>query len=129
MCLVYKVKNSIISFREFEYKINEDREFRRVIGIEKSLDYFYFVKYAVMIEEKYLVDIKEILVSVINLDISICVVDLILLRSSKNDRYAVIGVCVVLGFYNGYKLYLFVIGKDEIIFLVWEFFCVNEYDS
>lgn len=128
-CLVYKVKNSITSFRELEYKINEDREFRRAIGIEKSPDHSYFAKYAAMIEEKYLADIKEILGSAINPDTSICVVDSTPLRSSKNDRHAATGVCAVLGFYNGYKLHLLVTGKDEIIPLAWEFSCANEHDS
>ena len=35
-CFVYKVKNKINSFRELEYKINEDEEFKKAIGIEKS---------------------------------------------------------------------------------------------
>lgn len=35
-CFVYKVINRITSFRELEYKINEDTEFKRMIGAEKE---------------------------------------------------------------------------------------------
>ena len=35
-CLVYNARNSITSFRELEYKINENGEFRRVMGSSKK---------------------------------------------------------------------------------------------
>ncbi|BCS82082.1 hypothetical protein CaldiYA01_20420 [Caldicellulosiruptor diazotrophicus] len=57
-----------------------------MIGIEKSPDYSYLAKYAAMIEEEYLADIKGILVSAINPDTSICVIRSTPLRSSKNDK-------------------------------------------
>jgi len=43
-CLVYKVKKGIKSFRELEYRINQDTEFKQVVGIEESPDYSYFAK-------------------------------------------------------------------------------------
>ncbi len=43
-CFVYKFKNKINSFRELEYRINEDGEFKKAIGIEKSPDHTYFSK-------------------------------------------------------------------------------------
>ncbi|WP_232841574.1 transposase [Caldicellulosiruptor acetigenus] len=81
------------------------------------------------IEEKYLADIKEVLISAISADTNICIVDSTPLRSTRNDRQAATGACVTLGFYKGYKLHLLCTGKDEIILLSWEITCANVHDS
>ena len=43
-CLVYKVKRGIASFRELEYRINQDTEFKKSIGIEKKSRLFIHSK-------------------------------------------------------------------------------------
>jgi len=50
-CLVYKVKRGITSLRELEYRINQDTEFKKSIGLEKSPDYSYIARLAAKIEE------------------------------------------------------------------------------
>lgn len=49
------------NFRELEYRINEDEEFKKVIGIKKSPDHSYFSKWAKVIEEEYIEGIARIL--------------------------------------------------------------------
>lgn len=44
VCFVYKVKNKMKSFKELEYKINEDEKFNQVIKMGKSFEYLYFFK-------------------------------------------------------------------------------------
>ncbi|WAM34968.1 ISNCY family transposase [Caldicellulosiruptor morganii] len=128
-CFVYKVKNRINSFRELEYKINEDEEFRKTIGIEKSPDHSYFSKWAKMIEEEYIEAIARILVREIDPETRVCAIDSTPLRSSRGDREAGVGRCVSLGFYNGYKLHVLATVEDEVIPIVWWLTCANIHDS
>lgn len=128
-CFVYKVKNKISSFRELEYKINEDDEFKKAIGIEKSPDYSYFSKWAKIIEEKYIEAIARILVKEIEPQVKVCAVDSTSLRSCKSNKEAKFGVCVRLGFYKGYKLHLVATVGDEVIPIAWLLICTNVHDS
>ena len=128
-CLVYKVKKGIKSFRELEYRINQDIEFKRAIGIEESPNYSYFAKLLRKIEEKYMQDIREILIAEIEPDISIAIVDSTPLRSAKNDSEAKIDIHITIGFFRGYKLHLLCAGKEEVIPLFWILTGANEHDS
>lgn len=128
-CFVYKVKNKINSFRELEYKINEDEEFKKAIGIEKSPDHTYFSKWAKVIEEEYIEGIARILVREIDPQTKVCAIDSTPLRSSRGDKEAEVGVCVSLGFYNGYKLHVLATVESEVIPIVWWLTCANIHDS
>ncbi len=113
--MVYKVKKGIKSFRELEYRINQNKEFKQVVGIEESPDYSYFAKLSRKIEEEYMQDIKDVLIAEIEPDMSIVIVDSTPLRSAKNDSEAKIGIHITIGFYRGYKLHLLCTGKEEVI--------------
>jgi len=128
-CLVYKVKKGIKSFRELEYRINQDTEFKRAIGMEESPDYSYFAKLSRKIEEEYMQDIREILIAEIEPDIGIAIVDSTPLKSAKNDSEAKVGIHITIGFYRGYKLHLLCTGKEEVIPLFWILTGANEHDS
>nr|WP_237698962.1 transposase [Caldicellulosiruptor obsidiansis] len=128
-CLVYKVKRGIASFRELEYRINQDTEFKKSIGLEKSPDYSYIAKLAAKIEEDLLQAIRDVLIAEINPDVSITIVDSTPLRSSKQDKEAKIGIHVTIGFYKGYKLHLLCTGKEEVLPLFWILTTANKHDS
>ena len=51
------------------------------------------------------------------------------MRSSRGDKEAEVGVCVSLGFYNGYKLHVLATVEDEVIPIVWWLTRANIHDS
>jgi len=83
--------------------------------MEESPNYSYFAKLLRKIEEKYMQDIREILIAEIEPDISIAIVDSTPLRSAKNDSEAKIDIHITIGFFRGYKLHLLCAGKEEVI--------------
>ena len=51
------------------------------------------------------------------------------MRSLRGDKEAGTGVCISLGFYNGYKLHVIATVEDEVIPIAWWLTRANVHDS
>jgi hypothetical protein len=128
-CMIYRVKDSIFSLRELEYKIKQDIVFRHIINLFQVPDYSTFSLRAAALEKHIYYAIYAIFVELIDPSVRICAVDGTALRSSKYDSKAKCGRGTRLGKYKGYKLHCAASVTDTILPLSFSLTTANVYDN
>lgn len=129
LCLIYRIKNSIFSFRELEYRLKRDNEFCNIIGLQEIPDYSTLSIRARKIEFNIFNAVYAMLIKMINPNTRLCAIDSTPLRSSRYDKEAKIGKGTRLGMYKGYKLHCLASVTDSIIPLAFTITTANIYDS
>ena len=86
MCMLYKSKNNIFSFRHLEYSLKRDAEFCKIIGLEDIPDYSTFSIRIRKIGTDIYYRIYSIVIEMLSPNTDICAIDATCLRSSKYYR-------------------------------------------
>lgn len=129
MCMLYKSKNNIFSFRHLEYSLKRDAEFCKIIGLEDIPDYSTFSIRIRKIGTDIYYRIYSIVIEMLSPNTDICAIDATCLRSSKYDSEAAFGQGTRLGKFKGYKLHCLCTVTDSIIPLSFEITTANVYDN
>lgn len=129
MCMLYKSKNNIFSFRHLEYSLKRDTEFCKIIGLEDIPDYSTFSIRIRKIGTDIYYRIYSIVIEMLSPNTDICAIDATCLRSSKYDSEAAFGQGTRLGKFKGYKLHCLCTVTDSIIPLSFEITTANVYDN
>ncbi|MBA4495560.1 transposase [Paenactinomyces guangxiensis] len=126
-CLIYQAYYRIHSFRELEWKLNQDHWTRRCIGLDEVPDHSTFCRRAKQIEQGLYAPLYEELLFELEPKTRVCYWDSTALRASRYDRDAEKGKGTRLGWFYGYKLHAIV--SEDLIPLVWDITPANLYDN
>lgn len=127
--MLYGVKNSIFSLREFEYRIKQDYVFKSIIQIDKAPDCSTLSLRAKHLEKYIYYGIYAIFIELINPEIRLCAIHGTALRSSKDDSEAKSVKGTRLGYFKGYKLHCIATVTDIIVPLVFDLTTANVCDN